>query len=70
MRRQTGTADGKIMHKVKKGDTIYKLAKRYYGDTKLWAAIYTANRKKIGSNYKQKLKPGLKIAIPLPEVKP
>jgi len=34
-------------HTVKKGDTLYSLAKRYYGDGKLWPRILDANRDKI-----------------------
>lgn len=32
---------------VQKGDTLYSLAKRYYGDGKLWTKIADANKDKI-----------------------
>jgi nucleoid-associated protein YgaU len=34
-------------HTVQKGDTLYSLANRYYGDGKLWPKILEANRDKI-----------------------
>ena len=36
-------------HTVQKGDTLYSLARRYYGDGKLWTKILEANRDKIKS---------------------
>jgi len=36
-----------IIVKVKKGDTLSKYAKRYYGDDKKYYRIYRANRDKI-----------------------
>ena len=36
-------------HTVQKGDTLYGLARRYYGDGKLWTKILEANRDKIKS---------------------
>ena len=32
---------------VKKGDTLYSLARRFYGDGKLWTRIADANRDQI-----------------------
>jgi len=32
---------------VKKGDTLYSLSRRFYGDGKLWTRIFDANRDKI-----------------------
>jgi len=41
---ETGVAQ---THTVQKGDTLYGLARRYYGDGKLWTKILEANRDKI-----------------------
>jgi len=38
---------GPQTYTVKKGDTLYSLAKRYYGDGKLWTRIFDANRDKL-----------------------
>ena len=38
---------GSQTYTVKKGDTLYSLAKRYYGDGKLWPRIFDANRDKL-----------------------
>ena len=32
---------------MKAGDTLYSLARRFYGDGKLWTKIYEANKDKI-----------------------
>ena len=37
--KKTGTT-----HVVKKGDTLQKISKKYFGTTKKWRAIYDANR--------------------------
>jgi len=34
-------------YQVKAGDTLYTLAKRFYGDGKLWTKIADANKDKI-----------------------
>lgn len=47
---------------VKKGDSLYKIAKQSYGSGANWKKIYEANRNVI-SNPK-KLKPGTKLLIP------
>jgi nucleoid-associated protein YgaU len=48
----TGIDDSSILSRpqtytVQKGDTLYSLAKRYYGDGKLWTKIADANKDKI-----------------------
>jgi nucleoid-associated protein YgaU len=54
---------GSRTHTVRKGDTIYSLARLYYaGDVHRWHAIYDANRDKI-SNPDQ-LKVGQVLVIP------
>jgi len=34
---------------VKRGDTLWNIAQRFYGDGHLWKAIYEANRDRIAS---------------------
>ena len=41
------TTEGPQTHTVQKGDTLFSLAKRYYGDGKLWTKILDANKDKI-----------------------
>ncbi|ARB07059.1 LysM domain/BON superfamily protein [Clostridioides phage phiSemix9P1] len=36
-------------HKVVEGDTLFKIAKKYYGNGDLWQKIYEANKDKIKS---------------------
>ncbi len=36
--------DVKQYHEVKKGDTLWKIAKHYYGDGNLYNKIFEANR--------------------------
>lgn len=36
-------------HKVVEGDTLFKIAKKYYGNGDLWEKIYEANKDKIKS---------------------
>jgi 5'-nucleotidase len=38
---------GAQTYTVKAGDTLYTLAKRFYGDGKLWTRIADANKDKI-----------------------
>ncbi len=41
------TPAGGQTYTVQKGDTLYGLAKRFYGDGKLWTRIADANKDKI-----------------------
>lgn len=36
-----------LAHKVKEGETLMSIAKKYYNDEKLWKKIYNANKDKI-----------------------
>lgn len=38
---------GAQTYTMKPGDTLYTLARRYYGDGKLWTKIFEANKDKI-----------------------
>lgn len=48
---------------VKSGDTLWKIAKRFYGNGAKYTEIYNANRSVIGSN-PNLIKPGQKFIIP------
>ena len=50
------------LHTVKDGDTLYKLAGRYYGNPTLWTRIRDQNREKLGSGIQLKL--GMDLVIP------
>lgn len=49
-------------HTVESGDTLQKIAKKYYGDTTKWRDIYALNKAKIGSN-PNVIKAGQKLVI-------
>lgn len=38
---------GATVYTIQKGDTLYSLAKRFYGDGKLWTKIAEANKDKV-----------------------
>jgi len=48
---------------VKKGDTLYKLARKFYGDQKKWRRIYDANKETLKDD-PNKIQPGMKLVIP------
>jgi nucleoid-associated protein YgaU len=48
---------------VKSGDSLSKIAKRFYGDAKMWNRIYEANRELIGKN-PDLIQPGQDLVIP------
>lgn len=48
---------------VKKGDSLWNLAKKFYGDISKYRKIYNANKKIIGSN-PNKIRPGQMLKIP------
>jgi nucleoid-associated protein YgaU len=49
-------------HEVKKGDTLSKIAKQYYGDASLYMKIFEANRDIL--NDPNLIKVGQKLRIP------
>lgn len=50
------------IHTVTKGDTLFILARKYYGDQRQWRRIYQANRNRIDDP--QRIKVGMKLIIP------
>jgi nucleoid-associated protein YgaU len=49
---------------TKKGDTLAKIAVRYYGKSKNWAKIYNTNKSKLSKKQKKSLNKGIKLTIP------
>ena len=56
------TSRGADTYTVKRGDTLYGIARKQYGDGSLWRAIYEANRAKI--SHVDRLSVGLVLVIP------
>lgn len=53
---------GGLQHRVAKGDTLYGLARRYYGDGKAWTRIAEANRDIVQSP--ERIPVGTSLRIP------
>ncbi|MFW6032662.1 MAG: LysM peptidoglycan-binding domain-containing protein, partial [Phycisphaeraceae bacterium] len=56
------TGEG-VRYKIAPGDTLSRIARRYYGDPGKWRVIYDANRQRIGSN-PNTLQAGSPLLIP------
>ena len=54
--------DATQYHEVKKGDTLWKIAERYYGDGSLYTKIFEANRDILKDP--NVIKVGQKLRIP------
>lgn len=54
---------GSKTYVVKKGDSLWKISKKFYGKGILWKKIYSANKKMIGNN-PNLIYPGQKLRIP------
>lgn len=50
------------VHVVKRGDSLYQLARQYYGDYRQWKTIYEANRSRLPNA--DTLPVGTKLIIP------
>lgn len=53
---------------VQKGDTLEKIAKKFYGSTKKWYRIYKANKETLKSP--DRIRPGQKLVIPPAQEQP
>ena len=58
----TGTAGQSDTYVVAAGDSLSKIAKRYYGDANKWNRIYEANRDQIKNP--DLIHPGQRLTIP------
>lgn len=58
----TASTAGQRIHVVAKGDTLFSLARKYYGDQKRWKDIYAANQAQIPNP--DVIKVGQKLVIP------
>ncbi|MEE9913885.1 MAG: LysM peptidoglycan-binding domain-containing protein [Deltaproteobacteria bacterium] len=54
--------DAKQYHEVKKGDTLWKIAEKYYGDGSLYKKIFEANQNILKNP--DLIKIGQKLHIP------
>jgi nucleoid-associated protein YgaU len=50
------------IHQVATGDTLEKIAAKYYGDPQRWPLIYEANRARLHDS--RTLTPGMALTIP------
>ncbi|MEK7242462.1 MAG: LysM peptidoglycan-binding domain-containing protein, partial [Planctomycetota bacterium] len=55
------TSSGRA-HRAQQGDTLYKLARTYYGDESQWKKIYNANQDVF--DQRETLEPGDVLIIP------
>ncbi len=60
--RSSGNTGGGQTYTVKSGDSLSKIAKKFYGDGGKWNRIYKANKSKISDP--NRLKAGTKLVIP------
>ncbi len=60
--RPTPPAGSARRHTVQKGDTLFNLAHRYYGDRSRWRDIYQANRDQMPSE--NSIRIGMELRIP------
>ncbi|MFI5357049.1 MAG: LysM peptidoglycan-binding domain-containing protein [Opitutales bacterium] len=56
------TSPGGRRHTIVKGDTLFSLAQRYYGNRSKWRDIYDANRDQLSSE--NSLRIGMELKIP------
>ncbi|KAF1689410.1 LysM peptidoglycan-binding domain-containing protein [Pseudoxanthomonas taiwanensis] len=60
--RSTGEVAGEQTWEVQKGDSLSKIAKRFYGDANAWPRIFEANRDQISDP--DRIHPGQVLRIP------
>ena len=57
-----GYGAGGRVHVVQKGDTLFKLARDYYNDQRMWKKIWQANQDQIPDP--NKLRVGMELILP------
>ena len=60
VRGRSSRASGSYL--VERGETLPRIARRFYGDTRRWSAIFHANRDQLDSP--ELIRPGLVLKIP------
>lgn len=60
---QARLPEGAVLHVVAAGETLSSIAKKHYGRTSLWRAVYEANQKLIGED-PNALEVGMSLVIP------
>lgn len=58
---EPGSLPGRV-HCVERGETLYSIAAKYYGDSRQWRRIITANRNRVKNE--RDLPVGMKLIIP------
>jgi nucleoid-associated protein YgaU len=58
---QSGGWDATQWHEVKKGDTLWKIAEKYYGDGGLYTKIFEANKDTVKDPNLIRVGPRLRI---------
>ena len=61
VQRGRGLKKGRV-YVVRKGDSLWKIAKRYYGDGKRYRLIAQANRRKISNP--NRIRPRQRLVVP------
>ncbi len=67
-RRKRQPMQSTLNHKVSVGDTLYKIARRYYGRGTRWREIYRANADLVDDP--DQLRPGQILQIPMIDINP
>jgi len=58
----SGASSGARYHTVAKGDTLYSLARQYYGNQSKWKEVYEANRAQLPDP--NRIRVGQRLLIP------
>ena len=66
--KESAPAAGGTTYVVQKGDTLEKIAKKFYGSTKKWYRIFKANKETLKSP--DRIRPGQKLVIPPAQEQP
>jgi len=64
-KKMVNDAPKECLYTVRKGDTLYSIARRVYGDGKMWTAIWKANKGVIEKP--SQLAAGIRLRLPEPD---